>query len=137
MKWISVNNPPDKDMISCFVACKRKNGTIFVPNHRVLYTTGIRLTINSPIYKGFLYERVIAWIPEPEPYMHNKKGWILISEREPKKSSDYIVSSFKASEHYSNGEEDVSIAYYDQEKMKFYAHPDVIAWMPIPKVKIN
>lgn len=130
MKWIPANNPPDKDTF-CFIACKRADGSIYIPNYQSYYTVGIQYTINSPIYKGFMHPRVIAWLHIPGPYTRNKKGWILISEREPEKRDDYIVSTYD-----QQGKEWVGIAFYEPGKLIFYGQPNVIAWMPIPKVKI-
>lgn len=128
MKWIPVNNPPDKDT-HCFIACKRNNGSIYNPGYKGYYTIGLQRTLNDPVYAGFMHPNVIAWMPVPEPYTRNKKGWILLSDRYPDKDSEYIVSTYN-----QFGRERVELAMYNDSKLKFWGQPDVIAWMPVPKL---
>lgn len=129
MKWIPANNPPDKD-ISCFIACRRKDGSIYTPWYKGYYTIGLQRTVGGPVYVGFLHPDVVAWMPVPSPYTHDKRGWILSGEREPEKSGEYIVSTYN-----QRGSERVVLANYDAEKLKFYGQPDVIAWRTVPKIK--
>lgn len=129
MKWIPANNPPDKDKL-CFIACKRKNGTIYIAGYKGRYTIGLQRTVDSPVYVGFLQPDVVAWMSIPSPYTHDKRGWTLIRERYPDKYGEYIVSTYN-----QFGAEQVALAIYNAEKVKFYGQPDVIAWMPIPKIK--
>lgn len=131
MKWIPVNNPPDKDML-CIIACKRDDGSIYVPYYFGYYTIGLQRTTDAPIFKGFCHDRVIAWMPIPEKYTQNKKGWILTTEKWPAKKEHYIVTIYNR-----ENREYVMQAAYNPKREEFYGQPDVIAWMPIPKVKAD
>lgn len=129
MKWITATAPPDQDT-RCFIACRRQDGTIYISGYKGDYTIGLQRTVGSSLYVGFLQPNVIAWLPVPSPYTHNKRGWNLLREREPDKNGEYIVSTYN-----QFGAERVELAIYDAEKLKFYRQPDAIAWMPVPKVK--
>lgn len=67
MKWIPANNPPVKDML-CFIACKREDGSIYVPYYPGYYTIDLQRAPHLPLFTGFCHERVIAWMPIPEKY---------------------------------------------------------------------
>lgn len=131
MKWISANNPPNEDML-CFIACKRDNGTIFIPGYKGYYTVGLQRTLTDPVYVGFMQPRVVVWMHVPEPYTCNKRGWILTRDRYPTKQGEYIVSTYD-----QRGSEKVALAVFNPDKEVFYGQPDVIAWMPIPKLKMG
>jgi len=130
MKWISANNPPDKDM-SCYITCKREDGSIYVPYYPGYYTIGLQTTPHSPILKGFCHPGVIAWMEIPEKYTSNKKEWILTTERYPSKKGSYIVTTY---DHHNK--ERVLQAVYNPDREEFYGQPDVIAWMSKPKFKV-
>jgi len=132
MKWISANKPPKKDTM-CYIACKRSDGSIYVPYYHGCYTTGLQRHNCSdlPLFVGFCQPNVIAWMPIPERYTQNKKGWILTTEEWPANKDSYIVDIYD-----NRGKETVRQASFNPDREEFFGQPDVIAWMPIPKIKV-
>jgi hypothetical protein len=131
MKWIPASEPPKKDTL-CFIVCRRSDGSLYTPWYAGYYTIGIQRTPNSGIYVGFMQPSVVAWMPIPEPYTKNRMGWIQTAEKWPTKKGEYIVSTFK------NGNiEHVKFANFNPDREEFYGQPDVIAWMPVPKIKLS
>ena len=132
--WISANNPPNKDM-QCYIVCNRLDGSVYMPNYSGTYTTGLQR--GEHLLKGFLNERVVAWMHIPESYTKNKNGWLLINDgysddKYPTKRGEYIVSTFDR-----QNRERVIIAFFEPDKLIFYGQPDAIAWMPIPKWEVE
>jgi hypothetical protein len=134
MKWISANKPPEKDTI-CFIACKRSDGSVYVPYYPGYYTIGLqretRFSTNSALFVGFCQPDVIAWMPIPEKYTQDRKEWILTTEKWPVNKDSYIVDTY---DH--RGRENVKLANFNPDREDFFGQPDVIAWMPIPKIKV-
>jgi hypothetical protein len=70
-------------------------------------------------------------MPIPERYTQNKKGWILTTEEWPANKDSYIVDIYD-----NRGKETVRQASFNPDREEFFGQPDVIAWMPIPKIKV-
>lgn len=130
MRWIHVSEKePKKDMTRCVAMVKRKDGSLCLIGYPVFYTTGLLRNPNRPLEKGFLSHNVIAWMPWPEHFIENRKGWIQTAEKYPDKRGEYLVSIYTRS-----GSKRVIMAFYDEKQERFYGcDDDEIAWMKIPK----
>lgn len=74
---------------------------------------------------------VLFWLELPKHFVVNKKGWNCVygNETYPQKDEKCIVSTLS-----NRGRENVKLANFHVNKCEFMC-ADVIAWMPLPKIK--
>lgn len=131
--WVSANNPPCQDT-RCLIVRERDNGTKYLQNSIGHYTTGLSEDVNKKAYVGFLPQgsSAVAWMPIPEPYTKDGRGWTLMRDKTPLKNDYFIVTILKKTYVW------VNIALFNPDRDEFFGYgsgcPEVIAWRGIPKM---
>lgn len=138
IKWRLISSDPPEGDVLCVVALRSADGEVHVSNYpHWHYGTGIQLAADSPVVFGFIDKDVVAWFPFPAaPTPADRGNWVLIDEGEgenyPPRKGIYLTFSYS---HL--GDKKIKFAYYHPDQLSFPGHPDVIAWLPIPKIPVQ